>query len=523
MTRSIERWAWRALTPLDAALNRLYGWRLNPLYQSGALATVLLGVVLVTGVYLLFFYRIGAPYESVGAISAQWWGGAWIRGLHRYASDAALVAVAVHAFRMFAQGRSWGPRALAWVSGVVLVGLVLICGWTGYVMVWDAQGQAIALEGARLLDALPIFAEPVSSTFSGAAPIPGQFFFLNLFAHIAIPIGMAGALWLHVSRLARPTLVAPRRLWVGTTVGLLAATLVFPAPLAEPADPLRVPGAVPLDVVYNAWLPVTRMLPAGAALMLLVGGAAAVMLVPLLTRRRGGAAPPPSRVDERICTGCVQCSLDCPYEAITMLAREGARSEFVARVNPARCVSCGICAGSCAPMGVGPANRTGRDQLARLRERVPRGSIGDLEIVVVACDRGVGERVAAATPDGVQMHRVGCTGNLHSSSIEWFINAGAAGVFVASCPPRDCWNREGPRWTEARLFARREAELQSRVDPRRVALVPLAVGEWGRIEDEIARFAARLKTLGSGSVGDEMDEERECEDPGPIPERVLER
>ena len=33
-----------------------------------------------------------------------------------------LVAVGVHASRMFAQSRSWGPRALAWVSGIVLTG-----------------------------------------------------------------------------------------------------------------------------------------------------------------------------------------------------------------------------------------------------------------------------------------------------------------------------------------------------------------------------------------------------------------
>ena len=145
----LRRLAWRPLSAIDGALNRLYGWRFNPLYQSGALAVVLLLVVAVTGLYLLVFYRIGAPYESVERITSQAWTGRWIRGLHRYASDAALVAVGVHAVRMFAQGRSWGPRALAWISGVVLTGLVLLCGWTGYVMVWDVQAQFLAVAGAH--------------------------------------------------------------------------------------------------------------------------------------------------------------------------------------------------------------------------------------------------------------------------------------------------------------------------------------------------------------------------------------
>jgi hypothetical protein len=53
--RRLERGAWRALAPLDAAANRLYGWRYNPLCHSGALVVALLGVVLVTGIYLLLF------------------------------------------------------------------------------------------------------------------------------------------------------------------------------------------------------------------------------------------------------------------------------------------------------------------------------------------------------------------------------------------------------------------------------------------------------------------------------------
>ena len=113
---STERLARRGLAVADRWMNRIYGARWNPLYASGAIVAGLLVVLLVTGVYLLLFYRIGAPYESVERMTNQVWLGRWIRTLHRYASDVAVVAIVVHAFRMFAQGRSWGPRALAWVS-----------------------------------------------------------------------------------------------------------------------------------------------------------------------------------------------------------------------------------------------------------------------------------------------------------------------------------------------------------------------------------------------------------------------
>ena len=116
--------SWRILARLDAWANRLYGARWNPLYHSGAIVVALLLVLLATGLYLLVFYRLGAPWASVARITEQAWLGRWIRGLHRFASDAVVVATAVHAFRMYAQRRSWGPRALAWVSGLVLLAVI---------------------------------------------------------------------------------------------------------------------------------------------------------------------------------------------------------------------------------------------------------------------------------------------------------------------------------------------------------------------------------------------------------------
>jgi len=165
----------RLLAAADALVNRLYGSSLNPLYQSGTIAVALLLVLLATGLWLVFFYRIGAPWASVGRITADPWIGRWMRGVHRYASDAAVVAILVHATRIIVQRRTWGPHVLAWVSGLVLLGLLLLCGITGFVLVWDTFGRALAVEGARILDALPILSEPVSRTFVGERPVPGTF------------------------------------------------------------------------------------------------------------------------------------------------------------------------------------------------------------------------------------------------------------------------------------------------------------------------------------------------------------
>ena len=503
----------RPVARADALMNRLYGWRGNPLYHSGVLTVALLAVVMVTGLYLLLFYRLGAPYPSVERITHSLWLGSWMRSLHRYASDAALLAALVHLLRMLVQRRSWGPRVLAWVSGLVLLGLLLVCGWTGYVMVWDVQGVVLAREGARLFDALPLFSEPIERAFDGTRPLPAAFFFLNLFAHVALPVGLGVVLWLHVSRVARPALVPPRPLLITSLAALGLASALLPVTMAPPAELLRTAERGPYDLFFVFFVPVTRLLPPAVALLGLGLPLAVLVVVPWLTRPRPERRPPPSSVDEELCTGCEQCYLDCPYEAISMVTREpvSPRSVLVARVNPDLCTSCGICAGSCAPMGVGPPGRTGRDQLANVRAFAGARDVRG-RVVLVACSRGAGGAVGPSL-DGSPLYPVSCSGNLHTSVVEYLVRAGASGVLIASCPPRDCWNREGSRWLEQRLYHEREAELQERVDRRRVRLCWAGEAEGRQLLDALHEFRGDLAALDAANAEAEPDVGRRCELP----------
>ena len=525
----LKTWLGRGFAQFDAGLNRLYGWRHNPLYQSGTLVVLALLIMLVTGLYLLLFYRIGAPAESVARITGQAWGGRWVRSLHRYAADLAIVAAAVHALRMYAQGRSWGPRTLAWVSGLFLVFLLYVCGWTGYVMVWDAQAHLLAAEGARLLDALPLFSVPISRAFSGQEPLPSPFFFLNLFLHIAVPIGMAGGLWLHVSRVARPVLLPPKGLLWGSTALLFLISLVWAVPMYPQADLLDLPGQTTIDFFYAFWLPVSQILPAAGAWVVIGAASLFAVLIPVLTRPKEEHRPGASVVESRFCTGCEQCYVDCPYDAIRMVPRNDGRDYLLAAVDPALCVSCGICAGSCAPMGVGPPDRTGRDQLATVRSlvngllpvapaldpsraRTPAAEGEDdadePRVVIISCDRSAaGSR---PTFEGSAVFPVSCAGNLHSSTVEYLIRAGAAGVLVCACPPRDCWNREGPLWLKQRLFHEREAELQARVDKERVRVAYAGAAEQETLRRSLTQFRRDLMGKAAPVADSAIEIDLEC-------------
>jgi coenzyme F420-reducing hydrogenase delta subunit len=197
-----------------------------------------------------------------------------------------------------------------------------------------------------------------------------------------------------------------------------------------------------------------------------------------------------------------------------MVERDDDRPSLVALVDPLKCVSCGICAGSCAPMGVGPPGRTGRDQLALLRS-----DLADFErpakIVAICCAQAPSSHIEALGARGAQVRTVSCVGNLHSSVVELLIRDGAPGVIVFGCPPRDCAGREGPKWLAERLFNEREAELQERVDRRRVRVGTLARGGLAESLAAYDAFAAEIDMLKPPAKEDEVELDLVC-DPEPV-------
>lgn len=202
-----------------------------------------------------------------------------------------------------------------------------------------------------------------------------------------------------------------------------------------------------------------------------------------------------------------------------MVPRSDGRPTLLAQVDPERCVSCGICAGSCKPMGVGPPGRSGRDQLLDLRATVlPRLVTAKQErVVAICCAQAPTAHIAALRDSGAFVHPVSCVGNLHSSVIEWLIRSGAPGVITCGCPPRDCVNREGPKWLAERLYHDREAELQPRVDRRRVRIATLAPGDLAGTVAAFEAFRRELATLEPPTAELEVDLDALC-DTAPLDE-----
>src|SRR5690606_13057263 len=178
--------------------------------------------------------------------------------------------------------------------------------------VWGVCGYKLAREGARLFDSLQILSGPIGRAFTGEQQVMGPFFFLNLFAHIAIPLGMGLVLWLHVSRIARPVLLPPRKVYIAATAALVVLAVAWPIGMLAEANPFALTTQLEVDPLFGWWMLAVRRMPPAAGLVLIASIIVFAALVPLMVKRRKQAVAPPSVVDEDVCVGCEQCALDCP-------------------------------------------------------------------------------------------------------------------------------------------------------------------------------------------------------------------
>ena len=119
--------------------------------------------------------------------------GQLVRSLHRTSSDACMLFTLLHLLRMLLGRRVTGARWLAWVTGVALLGVLWFVGWIGYWLVWDQRAQQVAVGTARLVDALPIFADPFGRSLISDATVQPLLFFVILFVHMLLPLAMGAS------------------------------------------------------------------------------------------------------------------------------------------------------------------------------------------------------------------------------------------------------------------------------------------------------------------------------------------
>jgi menaquinol-cytochrome c reductase cytochrome b subunit len=130
----------------DALYQRVPNYANAFYYCFGGMVFVLIGLQLLTGIFLSFYYvpdAAGNPapaYTSVNdVLMHQVYLGWLIRGVHFWAANLLVVMIILHMARVFWTGSYRAPRELNWMVGITMLLIVLAFSLTGYLLPWDTK------------------------------------------------------------------------------------------------------------------------------------------------------------------------------------------------------------------------------------------------------------------------------------------------------------------------------------------------------------------------------------------------
>jgi ubiquinol-cytochrome c reductase cytochrome b/c1 subunit len=297
---------------------------LNYWWTFGGILAFMLGVQIVTGVVLAMHYtpHVDLAFNSVESIMRDVNFGWLLRYVHSNGASMFFLAAYIHLFRGMYYGSYKEPREVLWILGVILLLLMIMTGFMGYVLVWGQMSFWAATVITNLFSAIPIFGESIVTWLWGGYAVGNPT--LNRFysLHYLLPFVIAGVVVLHVWALHvvgqnNPAGVEPKSehdtvaftpyatvkdSFMLIVFCVLFAWLVFYVPnyLGHadnyiPANPAQTPPEIVPEWYYLPFYAILRAIP--NKLLGVMALAASILILAFLARYLAGAlGPVPSAV-----------------------------------------------------------------------------------------------------------------------------------------------------------------------------------------------------------------------------------
>jgi ubiquinol-cytochrome c reductase cytochrome b subunit len=187
-------------------------------FLLGEIALYCLVVLVVTGVFLTFFYtpdtrglvytgpyaplrgeQVSAAYNSTLRLSFEVRAGLLMRQIHHWATLVLLAAIVAHLCQAFFTRAFRRPRELNWAIGVVLLLLAMAEGLTGYWLPDDLLSGVSIHIGYSVLFAIPVIGTWVAYLFFGGEfPAPDMISRFYVFHVLLLPALLLGLVGVHL-------------------------------------------------------------------------------------------------------------------------------------------------------------------------------------------------------------------------------------------------------------------------------------------------------------------------------------
>lgn len=165
-------------------------------FVFGSVLLFLLILQMTTGVLLAFVYSPSSTdaWASVAYIQDVATGGWLIRGLHHHGASAMVIVAGLHMLQTALYGAYKKPRELNWITGVLLLGLILAFALTGYLLPWDQTGYWATKVATGIAGGTPVLGVQVQEAMQGGNEYGNltltRFYALHVFVLPALTIGL---------------------------------------------------------------------------------------------------------------------------------------------------------------------------------------------------------------------------------------------------------------------------------------------------------------------------------------------
>ena len=170
-------------------------------YYLGGMTLFLFIVQVATGILLLLYYQPSETnaFESVRFIMTQVRFGWLIRSIHGWCANLVMALAFSHMFSTFFLKSYRKPRELTWVSGMMLLALMLGFGFSGYLLPWNTLSYFATMVGTNIAGVVPGLGQFILRFLRGGDSVTGATLTRFFGFHVAILPAIAGpVLMLHL-------------------------------------------------------------------------------------------------------------------------------------------------------------------------------------------------------------------------------------------------------------------------------------------------------------------------------------
>lgn len=187
--------------------------RLSYWYFLGGITLFLFFIQVATGMLLLLYYRPTSndAFESVQYIMTQVRFGWLVRSIHSWSANLMVLTALAHMFSVLFLGAYRKPRELTWVSGMILLFLVLGFGFSGYLLPWNELAYFATKVGTDMVKQVPVIGKPMMIFLRGGEEVSGATLTRFFGFHVALLPGITTLLiGVHLALIQRQGMSVPR-------------------------------------------------------------------------------------------------------------------------------------------------------------------------------------------------------------------------------------------------------------------------------------------------------------------------